>query len=166
MMVDWRRYSQWAALLALLNCSSSAFMTPSTRLGGFLSQSGSKIPKTVPRSVSGRLETEFLGDEINITPEGYGFTATASRILRESKRDAGYHRASASDSVIDVMQAVTNGEQDVALVFDDEDDDKLLGLFTESDYIRVSLVSIVRCSGMHICFTFSHLLSQVLDDAS
>ncbi len=68
-----------------------------------------------------------------ITPEGFGFSAPVRRILKESGR--GYHKAKASDTVIDVMQAITAGAYDVALVYDEKE---LVGLFTETDYIRVS----------------------------
>ncbi|GAX10615.1 hypothetical protein FisN_14Lh121 [Fistulifera solaris] len=68
-----------------------------------------------------------------ITPEGFGFSAPVRRILKESGR--GYHKAKASDTVIDVMQAITVGAYDVALVYDEKE---LVGLFTETDYIRFS----------------------------
>jgi hypothetical protein len=79
----------------------------------------------------------MVGEECIITPEGFGFTTPANRVLKEAKRGVGYYRASASDLVIDVMDGITSGEQDVALVFDDKDAKKLLGLFTETDYIKV-----------------------------
>ena len=78
-----------------------------------------------------------LGDECIITPEGYGFSAPARRVLKEAKRGSGYYKASAQELVIDVMEAITSGEgADVALVYGE--DDKITGLFTESDYIKVS----------------------------
>jgi hypothetical protein len=83
----------------------------------------------------------MIGEECIITPEGFGFTTPANRVLREAKRGVGYYRASASDLVIDVMDGITSGEQDVALVFDDKDAKKLLGLFTETDYIKVCIVA-------------------------
>lgn len=75
----------------------------------------------------------LMEDSSLITPEGYGFSTPVLRILKESER--GYHKADASDTVIDVMQAITAGDYDVALVYDGKE---LVGLFTESDYIRVS----------------------------
>lgn len=75
----------------------------------------------------------LMDDSSLITPEGYGFSTPVRRILKESER--GYHRADASDTVIDVMQAITAGDYDVALVYDGKE---LVGLFTETDYIRVS----------------------------
>jgi hypothetical protein len=74
----------------------------------------------------------------SITPEGFGFSTPASRVLAEAKRDGGYYMARASDIVTDVMEGITNGKMDAALVFDDADSQKLLGIFTETDYIKVS----------------------------
>ena len=52
----------------------------------------------------------------------------------------GYYKANASDSVINVMEGIrceVNG--DVALVFDNiNDDEKLVGIFTDADYIRLA----------------------------
>ena len=77
--------------------------------------------------------------ETIITPEGYGFTASAQRVLETADRNGGFHKALGGDPVIDVMQEITKGgKQDVALVYDDNDNEKLLGLFTETDYIKVS----------------------------
>jgi hypothetical protein len=42
------------------------------------------------------------------------------------------------------MEAITKGVQDSALVFD-EDTQKLLGIFTESDYIRVRTFTVQTC---------------------
>ena len=70
-----------------------------------------------------------------LTPEGTGFSSPISRIVKLSRRGDGCFRASASDRVVDVMDGITSGKEDVALVFDDEK--KLLGIFTESDYIKV-----------------------------
>ena len=72
-----------------------------------------------------------------ITPDGYGFSAPASRILAESNRGDGYYRASATETVLDVMAKVSDGVHDVALVFDNGNN-TLLGLFTETDYIAFS----------------------------
>ena len=70
-----------------------------------------------------------------ITPEGYGFSSPASRILEAAGRNGGYYKASATDIVTDVMDGITSGKVDAALVFDDSD--RLLGIFTETDYIKV-----------------------------
>jgi len=79
-----------------------------------------------------------------ITPEGYGFTSPMSRILKDARRGGGFYRAKAGETVIDVMEAITSMDRDgvvcpdVALVFDEDDPTKLMGLFTETDYIKVS----------------------------
>ena len=89
--------------------------------------------------VSSNLDPEDvipLGQERNITPEGFGFSSTTSRILRTADRNSGYYRAKASDIVTNVMEGITDGQVDVALVFDDTSNE-LLGIFTETDYIKV-----------------------------
>ena len=73
--------------------------------------------------------------ERSITPEGYGFSSSIDRVLKEAGRNNGYYKASGSDLVTDVMDGITSGNVDVALVFDDSS--KLLGIFTETDYIKV-----------------------------
>jgi hypothetical protein len=80
-----------------------------------------------------------LKKETMITPEGYGFTAPAKRILSEANRKgSGYYRASSTENIMSVINAITNGDDfDAALVFDEETK-KIVGLFTESDYIKVS----------------------------
>jgi hypothetical protein len=77
-----------------------------------------------------------LGDECIITPEGYGFGSSTSRILSVANRNNGYYRATGSEIVTDVMEGITGGKVDVALVFDDSSN-KLLGIFTETDYVKV-----------------------------
>ena len=77
-----------------------------------------------------------LGEECIITPEGFGFSSTTERILEVSNRNNGYYRAKATDLVTDVMDGITDGQADAALVFDDSTD-KLVGLFTETDYVKV-----------------------------
>lgn len=72
-----------------------------------------------------------------LTPEGTGFSSPISRIVKLSKRGDGCYRANGSDRVVDVMEAITqNADEDVALVYDEETK-KLLGIFTERDYIQV-----------------------------
>lgn len=76
-----------------------------------------------------------------ITPEGYGFSSPTRRILRKAARDnAGYYTARASEPVTSVIAAMTSPDStaDVALVFRDDDEEKLMGIFTETDYIQVS----------------------------
>ena len=79
-----------------------------------------------------------LGQDNIITPEGFGFSSSVERILKNAQRQKGFYRARASESVTDVMEGITSGQLDVALVFED-DSDKLVGIFTETDYIKVSL---------------------------
>jgi len=80
-----------------------------------------------------------LGQENIITPEGYGFSSPVFRVLNLADRNGGYYSAKASSIVTDVMDEITNGKADVALVFEDGDDGKLQGIFTESDYIEFSM---------------------------
>lgn len=81
----------------------------------------------------------LLPEEEMITPQGYGFSAPASRILQESGKKTGYHKANSEDGVLKVTEAITgDAEQDVALVFTDSD--MLVGLFTEADFVTVSQV--------------------------
>ena len=79
---------------------------------------------------------EFFGETCLLTPEGYGFSSPAERILKEANRGSGYYSAKSNAPVIDVMGGITEGTADAALVFDGT---TLLGIFTESDYIDVSL---------------------------
>lgn len=84
------------------------------------------------------VEEQFLSEECLITPEGFGFSSPANRILSESARSGGFYRAGAQDSVLDVMENImVNGKSDVALVFDEESN-LLIGIFTETDYIQFS----------------------------
>ena len=78
-----------------------------------------------------------LGQENILTPEGFGFSSPVSRILDIADRTGGYYSAKASNMVTDVMGEITNGKADVALVFQDGENSKLEGIFTEADYIKV-----------------------------
>jgi len=78
----------------------------------------------------------LLSEDAIITPDGFGFSAPAQRVLKEANRGTGFYKASADETVIDVMEAITTNEKDVALVYAAN---QLLGLFTEADYVRVSL---------------------------
>jgi len=82
-------------------------------------------------------ESCLLTDQCLLTPEGYGFSSSAERIIETSKKgdNSGFVAVDANTRVIDVMGEITEGDEDVALVYDGS---KLLGIFTESDYIRVS----------------------------
>ena len=85
--------------------------------------------------------TPDSGNDASSKPslDGYGMFSTAQRILNDSsiqrKNHFGYYKASVQDTVFDVMPQLMDGSHDVALVFDGE---KLVGLFTETDYIRYS----------------------------
>jgi len=73
---------------------------------------------------------------LNLLPAGYGFAASMERVLKEAA--AGYYKADANERVIDVMGGILGDvNADVALVFEGE---KLLGLFTDSDYIKVCVL--------------------------
>ena len=74
----------------------------------------------------------------NLTPEGYGFSSPIGRILK-SRGGLGYYKAQATDSVVDVMEGLNTDatKGDVALVYDTND--KLLGIFTDADYIRLAI---------------------------
>lgn len=85
-----------------------------------------------------------LGEEnTSITPEGFGFSSPVSRVIDIANRNGGYYKAKESNVVTDVMDEITNGIADVALVFEDDNGDgsneygKIKGIFTESDYIKV-----------------------------
>ena len=80
-------------------------------------------------------EVFSLGQSNIITPEGFGFSSPVNRILDVASRSGGYYSAKTSNLVTDVMDEITSGNADVALVF--EDDGKLAGIFTETDYIEV-----------------------------
>jgi hypothetical protein len=95
----------------------------------------------------------------SITPEGYGFSSSINRVLKAADRDGGYYKASASDIVADVMDGITDGNVDVALVFDDSS--KLVGIFTETDYIKVRSIAWIRIFHFHNVFEWS--IISILD---
>jgi Na+/H+ antiporter NhaD/arsenite permease-like protein/CBS domain-containing protein len=85
---------------------------------------------------------------------GYGLSSTAQRIFQESKRqNDGYYKAYSNETVIDVMQHILDTpDYDIALIFDNTDtnSDQLLGIFTETDYIKYSTE---RANIMETCTT-------------
>lgn len=103
--------------------------TPSTELLQQQSGSSSVDPEDVLPLASSTM-----------TPEGYGFSSPIHRILKLSTSHGQYYKASASDCVTKVMDGITNGvmSSNAALVFADDDDKTLVGIFTETDYIKVS----------------------------
>ena len=121
-------------LLTGLSIRSSQGFCPTRRIQPLLPSMSS--PRTVPTR---RYAADFfMDDSCSITPEGFGFSTPAERVLREANRGMGYYAATGSQRVIDVMEAITTGPYDVALVFDGDNKDTVIGLFTETDYIRVS----------------------------
>ena len=91
----------------------------------------------MPTRLASAVADGVMGDDSMITPEGFGFSAPARRILKEAGRSDGFYKAKGKELVIDVMEAITSeaGQEDVALVYGD--DGELTGLFTETDYIKV-----------------------------
>jgi hypothetical protein len=126
-------------LLLLADVNVEAFSTRSSFTPSKLNTVVTSTPPSFARP-SSRLgvasEFEGLADQCNITPEGYGFSSTVERVMKNANRASGYYRATSLESVTDVMDGITSGQVDVALVFE-ETTNKLLGIFTESDYIKV-----------------------------
>jgi hypothetical protein len=150
------------AILALRE--ASAFSTPahhspprsaahmSSRSSAFAASSTSGTSNTVRRMVTETGEQEMFATSSLLTPEGYGFSSSVERILKTSQRNNGYYRAQGSDRVIDVMGGIANQDgADIALVFDDDEGD-LLGIFTETDYIKVREDSVGPGFVVIICF--------------
>jgi hypothetical protein len=108
----------------------------------------------------GATTVEVFPLERSITPEGYGFSSSIERVLKAADRDGGYYKASASDIVAEVMDGITDGNVDVALVFDD-DSSKLVGIFTETDYIKVRSIAWIRILHFHNVFEWS--IISILD---
>jgi len=69
-----------------------------------------------------------------ITPAGYGFSTPLKRIVQDST--AGYVKSLGTDSVIDVIQKISQSQTSVSLVYDEND--QVMGIFTERDYIKFS----------------------------
>ena len=115
-----RRYAS-APSSAVVSSRSSSFVSSTV--------SPDEVVDTVPLTSN---------PSLNLTPEGYGFSSTIDRILT-SQKGTGYYNAKSTDSVVDVMSGINDSESnsDVALVFD-ADDDSLLGIFTDADYIRLA----------------------------
>lgn len=121
---------------------SLAVVSAIAAVEGFSSiqQFSSKTPSSLGQSrFSGTqlnaVTTDPFPLERSITPEGYGFSSSIGRVLKQADRGGGYYKAASTDIVTDVMDGITGGDVDAALVFDETS--KLLGIFTESDYIRV-----------------------------
>jgi hypothetical protein len=117
--------------------SSRGATMPSTA-SSFFGQTTQQMPRNTQLCAGADMIPDVMGQECIITPEGYGFASGVDRILKKAGRSNGFYRAKASDLVVDVMEGITTGDLDVALVFDD-DTAKLVGIFTETDYIKVRL---------------------------
>ena len=149
---------QILSLVLLLDSiwASYAFVTTSNHVGSFLSTAKTTVTASThgfllavkEKTAQSKLhmvgkemdpeEILCLGQENVITPEGYGFSSPVIRILDMAGRNGGYYSAKTFDIVTDVMDEITNGEADVALVFEEGENGKLEGIFTETDYILVS----------------------------
>lgn len=132
-----------ATLVLLLLVSNSHSFAPDARFQSqrrsFAAPSLHTPRNSIVRQVGEDLEADSLmnmKESIVLTPEGTGFSSPISRILKLARRGDGFCRSNGSDRVIDVMEAITKDVEDSALVFDD-DTNELVGIFTESDYIRV-----------------------------
>ncbi len=118
----------------------------SARTHGSLSAADEKLALTKLNMFGKKKEEEVAEVEVvpivetkDITPEGFGFSSPIVRILDVASRSGGYYSAKTSNLVTDVMDEITGGNADVALVFEDGEDGKLAGIFTETDYIEVRL---------------------------
>jgi hypothetical protein len=134
-----------AAVLSALFLERATSFTPSS----FLSSPYSSVNRNVVvgsssshQSSSPRCKASNLFSSVGIsgqcllTPEGFGFSSSAERVLSQAKRgNNGFYKASSNDKVIDVMGGMTNGPEDVALVYEAG---QLVGIFTETDYLDVS----------------------------
>ncbi|KAL3917605.1 MAG: hypothetical protein SGILL_004632 [Bacillariaceae sp.] len=142
--------STTSATTAIGSRGSLLFLQPPPKPSAATSSSSSRSQSRRAPLSSSTASTELgVGAELDpddvlplakttiITPEGYGFSSPASRILEAAGRNGGYYKAMATDTVTDVMDGITNGKVDAALVFDDSD--RLLGIFTETDYIKFSM---------------------------
>ena len=118
-----------SVVVSSLLLSPAISFAPSSFISSPYSSTSSKATTILSSSVG-------LSGEYALTPEGYGFSATAERVIEQAKRgNNGYYKATGNDKVIDVMGGITSGPEDVALVYSGSE---LLGMFTDSDYIAVS----------------------------
>jgi Na+/H+ antiporter NhaD/arsenite permease-like protein/CBS domain-containing protein len=134
------------AVASALLLTPAASFTPSSFLSSPYSSTNNRqyqqvvVPSQISSSSAASttaLSSDLgLAGECLLTPEGYGFSATAERIIAQAKRgNNGFYMATASSKVIDVMAGITGGTEDVALIYEGTE---LLGIFTESDYIDFS----------------------------
>jgi hypothetical protein len=138
-----------AAALALAHTSVSAFAPPTLksitpRTSSFILRGPTTTTNTHHTTQLHNAEQSIQEEDLtalsinptlNLLPAGYGFSASMERVLKDAA--GGYYKARMDESVIDVMEGITaDVNADVALVFEGEE---LKGLFTDSDYIKVSL---------------------------
>ena len=125
------------ALFFIFQSKSNAFQPVAFAPSSFLKQAVKHGNKYNGCSSS----LKMTSDECLLTPEGFGFSTPASRILSlSSTGEDGYVSVKNSDRVVDVMDQISDGKNpDVALVFDDDESNKLVGIFTEKDYVDVSV---------------------------
>ena len=141
-----------SALLLVCSGKTEAFSNTKSRPVSFQPPTARRNgAKTTARSYGSLNNLQMVGKEVDpeqimplretnvITPEGFGFSSPVVRILAEADRSDGYYSAKTSNIVTDVMDEITGGNSDVALVFEDGEDGKLAGIFTETDYIEVRL---------------------------
>mmetsp|Transcript_17806 Transcript_17806/g.25675 ORF Transcript_17806/g.25675 Transcript_17806/m.25675 type:complete len:192 (-) Transcript_17806:1820-2395(-) len=130
-----------SALIAfLLGCSKiSAFTTPSR--SSFVAPSSTTklhIGAFFRQNDGGSLDTLVEGGAV--TPEGFGFSTPASRIISAAGSSSRYYRAGPNDPVSNVIAAISSSTgNSIALIFDSSGD--MLGAFTETNFIKVS----IRC---------------------
>jgi len=121
--------------------AAAAGATTAKSTTSLYSDTSSTVPEPSTMSASEMITALSSKPITALTPEGFGFSSPAERILKLAKRDNGYYRAKGSASVVDVMEGIEReGKFDVALVFDEDEDgkEKLLGIFTDADYIRLA----------------------------
>jgi len=114
--------------------TKSSLRFPSPFLGNVQSNNANQYNKSPSSSL------KLAAEECLLTPEGFGFSTPAERVLKQSSKEeiSGYVKSLNTDSVINVMDLISDEENpDVALVFDKSD--KLVGIFTERDYVEVSM---------------------------
>ena len=121
------------------NLALSFLLVPSWTAHAFTTTTPLGRPTTRPLQSASNLSATngVVGQDSIITPEGFGFSAPARRILKEANRASGYYPSNSAELVINVMEAITTGEQDVALIYEDDDRQSVKGIFTETDYIKV-----------------------------
>uniref|UniRef100_A0A7S2N393 CBS domain-containing protein n=1 Tax=Helicotheca tamesis TaxID=374047 RepID=A0A7S2N393_9STRA len=163
----------WAVLLGCFSNDSSAFSPSSISPKSFISRNNPIQMPSHQRNNNNKqmlhmslTQAEFdkellsLSEECALTPQGFGFSSSMSRVLESANRGPGFYRAKGTDRVIDVMDGITKGDADAALIFDGSD---LLGLFTESDYIKFS---VARAKASTEAESASFLVSPVSDYAT